>query len=60
MMLRPASRPGRGPGGTPVAVGAAGNQLPISWGRAPAQLGQVGRASAKTGRFRVGGSRCGP
>ena len=36
------------------------NQWPSSWGRAPAQLGRVGRASTNTGRFRVGGSRCGP
>ena len=36
------------------------NQWPSSWGRAPARLAQVGRASTNTGRFRVGGSRCGP
>ena len=36
------------------------NQWPSSWGRALAQLGRVGRASTNTGRFRVGGSRCGP
>ena len=36
------------------------NQLPSSWGRAPAWLAQVGRASTNTGRFRVSGSRCGP
>ena len=35
-------------------------QWPSAWGRAPAQLGRVGRASANTGRFLVGGSRCGP
>ena len=35
------------------------NQQPSSWGRAPAQLGRVGLASTNTGRFRVGGSRCG-
>ena len=34
------------------------NQWPSSWGRAPARLAQVGRASTNTGRFRVG-SRCG-
>ena len=36
------------------------NQWPSSWGRAPAQLGRVGRASTNTGRFRVSCSRCGP
>ena len=36
------------------------NQWPSSWGRAPAWLAQVGRASTNTGRFRVSGSRCGP
>ena len=34
------------------------NQWPSSWSSAPAQLGRVGRASTKTGLFRVGGSRC--
>ena len=36
------------------------NQRPSSWGRSPALLARVGRASTNTGRFRVGGSRCGP
>ena len=31
-----------------------------AFGAAPAQVGRVGRASTNTGRFRVGGSRCGP
>ena len=35
------------------------NQRPSSWGRSPALLGRVGRASTNTGRFPVGGSRCG-
>ena len=35
------------------------NQWPSSWGRAPARLAHVGRASTNTGRFRVGDSRCG-
>ena len=33
------------------------NQWPSIRGRAPAQLGLVGRASVNTGRFQVGGSR---
>ena len=36
------------------------NQRPSSSGRSPAPLSQVGRASTNTGRFLVGGSRCGP
>ena len=36
------------------------NQRPSSWGRCPALLAWVGRASTNTGHFRVGGSRCGP
>ena len=32
---------------------------PSSWGRSEALLAQVGVASTNTGRFRVGGSRCG-
>ena len=34
------------------------NQRPSSWGRSPALLALVGRASTNTGRFRVSGSRC--
>ena len=33
------------------------SQRPSAWGRSPALLGRVGRASTYTGRFRVGGSR---
>ena len=36
------------------------NQWPSSLGHAPAQLERVWRASASTGCFRVGCSRCGP
>ena len=36
------------------------NQRPSSWGSALAQFGRVGRASTNVGRFRVGGSLCGP
>ena len=40
------------------------NQWQSSWGHVPAlpvaQLGRAGRESTSTGRFRVGGSRCGP
>ena len=36
------------------------NQWPSSLGRTPARLARVRRASANTGRFRVGCSRCGP
>ena len=36
------------------------NQWPSSWGRAPALLGLVWRASTNTGRFRFCCSRCGP
>ena len=36
------------------------NRWPSSWGRGPAQLGRVGRTRSNTGRFWVGGSRCGP
>ena len=32
--------------------------FPSSWGRAPAQLGRVGQASANTGYFQVGSSSC--
>ena len=36
------------------------NQRPSSWGRSPALLARVGRASTNTRRFRVGSSRCWP
>ena len=36
------------------------NRRPSSWGRSPAVLVRVGRASTNTGRFRVCGSRCRP
>ena len=35
------------------------NLRPSSWGSSQALLGRVGRASTNTGRFPVGGSRCG-
>ena len=35
------------------------NQRPSSWGSSPPLLARVGLASTNTGRFRVGGSRCG-
>ena len=35
-------------------------QRPNSWGSAPPQFGRVRQAITNTGRFRVGGSLCGP